>query len=507
MLESILGIDIGTSSCKVAVFDSDGTVVAQAKEDYPVYYPMAGWAEQDPKVWWKAVCQGIKRILEQAKLNPRAIKGIGVAGQSWSAIAVDKRGEVLCNTPIWMDTRADEICSKLKDEMGDKIFEICGNPFKPSYTTPKILWYKQKRPDMYKKIYKIMQSNSYIGYRLTGNITQDISQGYGLHCFNMRTGSWDVDMCKELGIDIELLPEIFSCHDIIGTVTYKAAQETGLMPGTPVVAGGLDAACGTLGAGVVSAGQTQEQGGQAGGMSICIKEYMAHPNLILGYHVVPDTWLLQGGTVGGSGTLRWFENEFGFEERIIAKKTKRGSFEIMDEKAAGISAGSDGVIFLPYMAGERSPIWDKNACGVYFGLDFSKTKAHILRATMEGVAYSLLHNLQTAEEVGAQVDDMYSIGGAANSRLWTQIKADVTGKTIHVPLSDTATTLGAAMLAGVGTGMYKDFFDAVSHTVRITRTHEPDIENHNKYKELFKIYLEIYDKLKDTMKYAREMEE
>ncbi|MFI3207153.1 MAG: FGGY-family carbohydrate kinase, partial [Clostridia bacterium] len=270
--------------------------------------------------------------------------------------------------------------------------------------------------------------------------------------------------------------------------------------GVPVVAGGLDAACGTLGAGVIKAGQTQEQGGQAGGMSICLDSYKADIRLIMGTHVVPDLWLLQGGTVGGGGAVNWFEREFCHKERDIAKTEGGNSFYHMDKGAEIIGAGSDGMVFLPYLAGERSPIWDTNAKGVFYGIDFSKTKDHFARAVMEGVAFSLRHNLEIAETAGAKVEVLCAMGGAANSRLWTQIKADVTGKTITVPSSDTATALGAAILAGVGTGMYDSFEEAVDLTVKTKREHNPNEENAENYNKAYEIYLELYNDLKETMK-------
>ena len=210
-------------------------------------------------------------IRDRADFRPEEIAGVGIDGQSWSAIAIDKDGKVLTNTPIWMDTRAQSICDRLNEDIGaDEIFRVAGNSLQPSYTTAKILWYKENLPEVYRKTHKILQSNSYIAFKLTGQISQDLSQGYGLHCFDMRTGQWDEEMCKKLGIPREFLPEIVPSDQIIGTVTKKAAEESGLAEGTPVAAGGLDAACGTLGAGVIHAGETQEQGGQAGGMSICI---------------------------------------------------------------------------------------------------------------------------------------------------------------------------------------------------------------------------------------------
>lgn len=497
----LLGIDIGTSACKVAVFDREGHVAASASGDYPVYYPKEGWAEQNPEEWWSAVCSAIKETLKKGQIAPEEIAGVGIDGQSWSAIAIDKDGRVLTNTPIWMDTRAQSICDRLNEKIGaDAIFQVSGNSLQPSYTTAKILWYQENMPEVYEKIDKILQSNSYIAFKLTGAVTQDVSQGYGLHCFDMKKGIWDEEMCGKLGIPMGFLPEIVPCDQVVGTVTEQAAAESGLAVGTPVVAGGLDAACGTLGAGVIHPGETQEQGGQAGGMSICMDTYKADPRLILGYHVVPGQWLLQGGTTGGGGVMRWFEREFADYEREKQSETGKSSLVQLNEIAEPVAPGCDGVVFLPYMAGERSPIWNPDAKGVFYGLDFSKTKGHMVRACMEGVALSLRHNLEIAEEAGAKVEVLRAMGGSANSLLWTQIKSDITGKPIVVPSSDTATTLGAAILAGVGVGFYQSYEEAVSLTVKTTREHQPNSENKEIYDHTYETYLRLYESLKDLMK-------
>ena len=490
MEKYLLGIDIGTSSCKAALFERDGRIVGQTTRDYPVFYPHPGWAEQNPEDWWEAVCAAVRSLLAKHSIPPAEIAGIGVDGQSWSAIAVDAKGQVLANTPIWMDTRAEECCRDLRERIGEKrLFQVCGNPLKPSYTLPKVQWYGKYRPEDYQKTEQILQSNGFIVYRLTGVRSQDKSQGYGWHCFAMRRGDWDRALCGELGIPPSLLPEIYDCHQVVGRVTAQAAEKTGLAEGTPVVAGGLDAACGALGAGVLHAGETQEQGGQAGGMSICLEEYQSDERLILGCHVVPDRWLLQGGTVGGGGVLRWFDREFG-----------NGNFKELDALAAEVPPGSDGVVFLPYLAGERSPIWNPQAKGVYYGLDFSKTKGHFVRAALEGVGYSLKHNLDTAEQAGAVVEELLAVGGAANSGLWTQMKADITGKPVKVPTSDAATTLGAALLAGVGVGFYRDFEEAVGSTVKITREYQPNSETQPVYRQGYQRYLELYRRLEPMMK-------
>ena len=500
MPELLLGIDIGTSACKVAAFKADGTVAAQATRSYQVFYPNPGWAEQDPEQWWVAVCEAIRDVLQQPQVDSKKIVGIGIDGQSWSAIALNGDGDVLCRTPIWMDTRSQGICDRLSRQIGsERIFSVCGNPMKPSYTLPKILWYKEQAPQIYGKIDKILQSNGYIVWKLTGEITQDVSQGYGLQCFDMRKKKWDSAMCREMGISVSMLPQLVACDCIVGRVTQEASRACGLPAGIPVVAGGLDAACGTLGAGVIDEGQTQEQGGQAGGMSICLSRYCADPRLILGYHVVPEKWLLQGGTTGGGGVMQWLSRELAEPEHQRARECGGSVFAEMDKLAAKIPAGSEGVLFLPYMAGERSPIWNPYAKGVFYGLDFTKTRAHFYRAAMEGVAYSLRHNLEIAAQAGAPVTQLHAMGGAANSKLWTQIKSDVTGLPIRSAKSDMATTLGAAMLAGVATGVYKDYAQAVQQTVNMERSYVPNEENSSVYERGFCDYLKLYSQLETLM--------
>ncbi len=500
MKEFLLGIDVGTSSCKVTLFYKNGETAASASSQYDVSYPREGWAQQEPDDWWNGICRALKKMWEASHVNPHDIAAIGVSGQSWSAVAVDENGNVLCPSPIWTDTRSAEICKRISDKIGeDRIFNLCGNTLNPTYTTGKVVYMKENAPEKFEKTRYILQSNSYIVYRLTGEISQDVSQGYGWHCYDMKNARWDEQMAELLEIPLKLLPPIFSCESIVGEVNKEAALVTGLAMGTPVVAGGLDAACATLGAGVIEDGQTQEQGGQAGGMSICTNRVCADPRLILGAHVVPGRWLLQGGTVGGGGVMNWLEREFAISEREYAAERGASSFEQLDMLAADIAPGCDGMIFLPYMAGERTPIWDPKAKGVFYGLDFSKTRGHMIRAGMEGVAFSLRHNLDIAEQAGAHADVLCSTGGAANSKLWTQIKADVTGKTIVVPSSDTASSWGAAILAGVGCGMFSSFEEAVKNSVKHVRRHEPDRERMQIYSEAYETYLKLYPALKDIM--------
>lgn len=500
MKEVLLGIDIGTSACKVAAFLPSGALIAQESEEYPVQYPQNGWAQQEPEKWWKAVCKVLQRLFD-GKLDAGQVLGIGVDGQSWSAVAVDRDGKVLCPTPIWMDTRASVQCEAMKENCGEeRLFSICKNPVQPMYTMSKVLWYQEELPLVYAQTDKILQSNGFIVYRLTGEISQDHSQGYGWNCYDVEKKRWAAEICREAGIRESLLPPLAESYEVIGRVSERAAKETGLLSGTPVVAGGLDAACAALGVGVIYPGQTQEQGGQAGGMSICTEEAHADIRLILSPHVVPGRWLLQGGTVGGGGAVRWFSQEFGETDRAEARRKGTHTLLEMDTAAAAVEPGCGGLVFLPYLAGERSPLWNPKATGVFYGIDFSKSRSHFARSVMEGVAFSLRHNLETAEKAGAGAKTLRSMGGAANSPLWTQIKADVTGKSIEVPVSDTASALGAAILAGVGTGLYPSFEHAVAQTVKVKRMYHPDEGKKAVYDKAYQTYRELYKRLEVMMK-------
>ena len=492
----LLGVDVGTSSCKVALFDLEGTLIARSSEPYTTHY--AGLCvEQDPEDWWKATKKAIKNLIEKHHIDPGKVAAIGVDGQSWAALPIDRKGRALRRAMIWLDRRSEKECRWLREEVGEKvIFEKSMNRVDPAFVIPKILWIKENEPEVFARTEKFLTSNAYINYKLTGELTQDISQGYGFYFFDMRKGKWDKNLCERMGIPPKMLPDIYPCSKVIGEVTSRAAEETGLVKGVPVVAGGLDAAAATLGAGVIEPGQVQEQGGQAGGMSICMDRPFGDPKLILGYHVVPERWLLQGGTVGG-GSLRWLKGILSPSKG----KEKLDPFEVMSLEAEKIKPGSDGLIFLPYMAGERSPLWDSNAKGIFFGLSYDKTRAHLIRAIMEGCAFALYHNLQVAESQGIKVKTMTSVGGAARSKVWTQIKADVTNKPILIPHYTDSAPLGAAILAGIGAGIYSDFKEAVENVVKIEEHIEPRSKFHSLYCELFEIYQNIYLKLKEDFEH------
>lgn len=495
----LMGIDIGTSSCKVAVFGLNGRPQVMISRSYATIYERAGWAEQNPEDWWRETCEAIKECLNE--VNAEDIVGIGVDGQSWSCIPVDEEGRVLTNSPIWNDTRAAGICQELSErDIGAQMTELAGNPLGAGYTTGKLIWFKRERPEVFRQTAFFLQSNSFIVHRLTGIFSQDVSQCYGIHVYNIASGSVEKEVCMAAGIDDRKLPPVYECDDIVGQVTETASKITGLKPGTLVVAGGLDAACGALGVGVCRPGETQEQGGQAGGMSICLDQPRTEPRLILSRHVTGKFWLLQGGTIAGGAAVNWLAKTLGECEDSNAAlgipHLKR-----MNQLVKQEAAGSGGLVFLPYLSGERSPLWDVKACGMFFGIDFSTTRGQFYRAVMEGTAFALHHNLQVAAAAGVAVSSLNAMGGATASDIWMQIKADITGLPIQTFESGNyASALGAALLAGVGAGCWDNFADACSDTVRIQKQYFPNQCNQLIYQETFGLYQELYQQTSSSMK-------
>ncbi len=494
-----LGVDIGTSGCRCVAFDADGRTLAVAERQYPLHTPAPGWVEQDADDWVAGAFATIAEVSVSGAFDPAAVRGIGVDGQSWAAVPVDAEGRVLARTPIWMDTRAQSICDEvLTGVPADDILSLAGNRLSPSYSTAKVLWFQRHRPEVFARARWFLQCNSVVVMALTGIASQEHSQGYGMHFIDVATGEVDTTMAARLGIDPDLVPVPVEPSAVVGGLTAAAAHATGLRAGTPVVAGGLDAACGTLGAGVFRPGQTQEQGGQAGGMSIALDAPVADERLILSRHVVPGSWLLQGGTVAGSASLAWLTRVAGEAEQVAATASGRGLYEEVSALAASAPLGADGLVFLPYLSGERSPLWDADARGAFVGLTLGTGRGQLYRAVMEGVAFALRHNLEVAAAAGAGVAELLAIGGATKSPLWMQIKADVTGVPLTVSANENATPLGAAMLAAIGTGG-GSVDDLVGRWVQRGVSYLPDQAAVGRYHRLYDIYAGLYPAMAPSM--------
>jgi xylulokinase len=499
----LIGVDVGTSSTKTAIRNAEGRLLAEASAEYPLYRPFPGWAEMNVEDWWQAVCATIRQVISKAGINPDDIGGIGVDGVSWTLIPVDRQLRPLCRAMIWLDRRAEAQAALLRAQPeADAWIQLAANPLDAAYVTPKLLWLRENNPQVFNDAHMFLNSTGYIAARLTGALTCDYTQAYAYHFYDMHNNCWDLHAAQRLGIPLEKMPELVSPLAVIGRVTAQAAQDAGLASGIPVIAGGLDAAVGALGAGVVRLGQTVDQGGQAGGMLMSVDRVVVEPLLIFGHHVLPGQYLLQSGTVGG-GTLSWFRDIMGQGEVEAAKQAGISSYELMSREASAAPPGANGLIFLPYMAGERTPLWDSNARGVFFGLSYKTTRADMLRAIMEGCAFAVYHGLRVAEMRGVTVSEWLGDGGAARSPIWCQIKADITGKAFVVARqidgSEGGHTLGLfAMTAqAVGLCRLQELPDFVEHLLPERRVYHPSPANHAVYADLFEIYLRLSEKLKD----------
>lgn len=499
----LIAVDVGTSSTKTALYDASGLRLAEASAEYPLSRPFSSWAEIDAEAWWRAVCITVRQVVTNAWIDIRQVRGIGVDGVSWTLIPVDRDLRPLCPALIWLDRRAETEAAWLRaqSQAADWV-NLVANPLDAAYVTPKLLWLREHNPRTFHQAHCFLNSTGYITARMTGVLTCDLTQAYAYHFFDMRRGCWDAQAADDLDIPLEKFPALVSPLDVIGEVTARTAEDLGLIPGIPVIAGGLDAAVGALGTGVVRLGQTVDQGGQAGGMLMSVDHVIVEPRLIFSRHILPGQFLFQSGTVGG-GSLGWFRDVLGREEMRDAQSPGGNSFALLSQEVETCPPGAHGLLFLPYMAGERTPLWDSNARGVFFGLSYKTSRADMLRAIMEGCAFAVVHGLRVAEAHGVSVSEWLGDGGSARSAAWCQIKADVTGKPFIVACqtdgSQGGHTLGLfAMLAQAG-GLCRmeELPEFVEHLLPLRRVYEPVLARHAMYNELFAVYAQLSARLKE----------
>ena len=495
----ILTIDVGTSSTKTALWEADGRLVAEAASAYVLHRPAPLWAEIDADVWWQAVGTTVRQVIAASGIAARDVAGIGVDGVSWTLLPVDESVNPLFPALIWLDRRAADETAWLKAlAAADELVNLAANPLDSAYITPKLVWLQRHHPDTFEAAHKFLTASGFIVARLTGEFTCDYTQAYGYHFFDIAHERWDAATAQHIGIPVEKMPRLCACTDVVGTVTAQAAAHTGLVPGIPVIAGCLDAAAGALGAGVTRLGQTNEQGGQAGGMAVSLDHIVVEPRLIFSHHALPGQYILQAGTVGG-GTLGWFRDVLGQAEIDAAALTGQSPFDLFSQQAGQTPPGAHGLIFLPYMAGERTPLWNSAARGVFFGLSYNTTRGDLLRAIMEGCAFAVYDNLQIAEEHGVTVNEYLGSGGATQSAVWCQIKADVYGKPFIVARradgGEGGHSLGLFALTAYAVGLCDDSGRCVERLLPNRQIFEPSPAQHALYQDLFQVYRSVSRKL------------
>jgi len=482
----IVTVDQGTSSTKTALWGAAGDLVSEATASYELERPEPLWAQIDAERWWDACCSTVRAVLAQAGIRPADVAALAIDGIGWTLVPVDAELRPLMPALTWLDRRAEAEAAELRAGPDAAwLVSLVANPLDAAYITPKLTWVRRHRPDVFAATRWFLTASGFLVARLTGEPTCDLTQAYGFHCFDIRREAWDPAAAASLEIPLDRLPPLRYAGDMAGRMGAGAAAATGLAAGTPVLVGALDAAVGALGGGVTRPGQTQDQGGQAGGMGMSVLDVVVEPRLIFSHHVLSGQYLLQSGTVGG-GTLGWFREILGRADL---------TFETLSDEAATAAPGSGGLLFLPYMAGERTPLWSSTARGVFVGLSYATTRAEIVRSIMEGCAFAVCDNLRVAEATGVTVTEWLGTGGAARSATWNQVKADVTGRPFVVARradgGEGGHGLGLFALGARAAGIAGDPGETVERMLPRRRVFEPDPARHSRYAELFEIYLDL----------------
>ena len=498
----LLGTDIGTSGTKTIMTDTQGNLISQDLQEYDVLTPKPLWAEQWPEVWIEATKKSILNTVKKSGVNKEDIKGICISGlYGGSGIPLDQNMNPVRPCLIWMDRRASEEAKWVLNNIGeDRLKRITHNGSDPYYGFTKILWIKNNEPENWAKIKMFLPPNDYAIYRFTNKVAIDYSSAGNIGgIFDMNTHTWSKELMEEMGIPYSMMPKnIVESTDIVGGLTKLAANELGLYEGLPVCAGGIDCGAANIGLGVFEPGVYAA----AIGTSMCAAFISDRPIKGEGLIVWPYlydaknlSYYFSGAATAGA-IIKWFRNTFAELELEAECSGGDNAYKILDEQAAKLSAGSDGLIVLPYFMGERSPVWDSDAKGTIVGLTLTHTKAHIYRAFLEAVAYSLRHAMEcTGENLGEYI---LLAGGVAKSKLWKQIFADVTGYPIVCPIHDVEANMGDVMLAGIGTGLLT--YEDVKKWQVLDTEIIPNLENKKKYDQYYKLYRSIYDNLKQDMK-------
>jgi xylulokinase len=496
----LVGIDIGTSGTKTILIDETGHVRARAVQEYPLYTPKPQWSEQDPADWWAATCGTVQKVLQQSGISPREIQGVGLSGQMHGSVFLDENDAVLRRALLWNDQRTQAECDWITTTVGrERVVELISNPVLTGFTAGKIVWLRNNEPETYAKVRKVLLPKDYIRLRLTGEYATEVSDASGTALFNVKKREWAWEMLDAVGIPRDWMPRSYESPEVSGRLTEEGAAATGLAPGTPVVGGGGDQAAGAVGNGIVETGIVSSTVGTSGVVFAFSDAPIVDPELRLHTfcHAVPGKWHLMGVMLSAGGSLQWYRDAFCQPEKVVSGALGRDPYELICAEAETAPVGSEGLIFLPYLTGERTPYPDANARGVLFGLTRRTDRAFVARAILEGVAYGLRDSFEIMEGMQLPIRQVRASGGGARSKVWRRIQADVTGHT-HVTINvDEGPALGVALLAGVGTGVYASVAEACRATIQVKDSTDPCAPNHAAYDRFHKVYQALYAHLKD----------
>jgi len=492
----VLAHDLGTTGNKASLFDQEGQVKASAFASYPTAYPRPNWVEQNPEDWWRAVCLSTRELLSASRVDPREIACITFSGQMMGCVPLDRQARPLRSALIWADKRAVAEADRLIERVGmDTAYHITGHRASESYTAAKVMWVRQHQPEIYAATYKFVQPKDFIVARLTGAFASDYSDASGTNLYDLRAQDWSPEMLAAAGIERALLPDLHPATAVVGEVQAAVADELGLAAGTPVVIGGGDGSCAAAGAGVVRAGGAYNYLGSSAWIATAGPEPIYDPTLrtFTFAHLMPGMYMPTGAMQAAGGSYQWLRDTLCLPEKEAAEKLDLSPYELMNLQAEQSPPGANGLVYFPYLLGERSPRWNANARGVYFGLSMRHTRADIVRATLEGVTLNLKVILEAFRAQGAQFSALRVIGGGASGRVWRQIMADIYGLPVQRPaLLAEATSLGAALAGGIGVGLYPDWSMAERLTPIVDET-LPNPATAPTYARLYDFFNQAYE--------------
>jgi len=484
-----LGIDVGTGGSRAVLIDSAGQIVAsETIEHVPFASPETGWAEQDPDDWWRASAAAIRAVLSKDNINRESIAAIGLSGQMHGAVLLDEKDQVIRPSIIWCDQRSDIECRQLTEQIGaSRLIELTCNPALTGFTLPKVLWVKDHEPEYWRRIRSLLLPKDYVRFRLTGEKATDVADASGTLLLDVSARRWSKTMLEAAELDDNVLPALFESQQITGTVSESASEQTGLRAGTPVVAGAGDQAAGAVGMGIVKPGSVSATIGTSGVVFAATNNPALDPRgrVHTFCHAIPNRWHVMGVTQGAGLSLRWFRDQFGGD-----------SYEELTAEAAKVPAGANNLLWAPYLMGERTPHLDPNARAALVGLTASHTRGHIVRAVLEGVAFSLRDSFEIFREMNVPVESIRLGGGGARSKLWRQIQADIYRHAVDIVQAEEGAAYGAALLAGVGGGLWKSVDDACADVVRVVDRIEPNSAAVKVLDPLYRSYRELYPALR-----------
>lgn len=499
----LIGIDIGTSGTKTVLFDENGNVIGSSLKEYDIIQKNIGWAEQRPESWWNATKESLKEIVHKTHIETTQIKGIGLSGQMHGLVLLDKDRNVLRDSIIWCDNRTTEEVKQIEDIVGrERLIAITGNQAIAGFTLAKLLWVRNNEPEVYAKIDKVLLPKDYIRYKLTGELMTEASDASGMQMLDIRKRDWSDELLSILDINKDFLVKIVESHDITGYITEEVAKETGLSTSTAVVGGAGDQAAGAIGNGIVESGDVSATIGSSGVVFAYTDSVVIDPEgrIQTFCHAIPNTWHVMGVTQGAGLSLKWYRDTFCKEEKELAAQKGCDVYEILTDQAREVPAGSNGLIYLPYLMGERTPHMDPYASGVFFGIRASQGKGHMVKAIMEGVGYSLKDCFELIKANDIPITSIKMSGGGGKSDVWRQIHADLFNREVSTINVSEGPALGVAILAGVGTGVYESEKEACKKIIGIKTKQQPLAENVACYEKFYPIYRELYKNLKNTFK-------